>query len=185
MATHSCILSMENCVDRGALWATVHGVAKEVDMTERALVCTHTHTHTHTTFRILVPEPRPLAVKAWSPNHWTAKEVTPTVSVFIGCHQTQPSSGASHHMPTPESPTAPSLAAGTLDIAGGFHRCQPVGRGLFNKGSLHSWLLMPSPMLPPVVLLKALSQPLPATAHPCSPLQNGTFLAGPAPSLKS
>ena len=48
MATHSCILSMENCMDRGALWATVHGVAKEVDMTERALVYTHTHTHTHT-----------------------------------------------------------------------------------------------------------------------------------------
>lgn len=65
-------------------------------------------------------------------------------------------------MPTPESPTAPSLAAGTLDITGGFHRCQPVGRGLFNKGSRHGWLLMPYPMLPPVVLLKALSQPLPS-----------------------
>ena len=47
MATHSCILSMEGCVDRRAWWATVHGVAKEVDTTERALMCTHTHTHAH------------------------------------------------------------------------------------------------------------------------------------------
>ena len=32
-------------MDRGAWWATVHGVPKEADMTEHA--CTHTHTHTH------------------------------------------------------------------------------------------------------------------------------------------
>ena len=31
--------------DRGAWRATVHGVAKELDTTER--MCTHTHTHTH------------------------------------------------------------------------------------------------------------------------------------------
>ena len=30
-------------MDRGAWWATVHGVARESDTTER----THTHTHTH------------------------------------------------------------------------------------------------------------------------------------------
>ena len=33
--------------------------------------------------RILVPqpgiEPRPLAVKAWSPNHWTAREFPPAI----------------------------------------------------------------------------------------------------------
>ena len=30
-------------MDRGAWWATVHGVARESDTTEH----THTHTHTH------------------------------------------------------------------------------------------------------------------------------------------
>ena len=38
---HSCL---ENPMDRGAWWAIIHGVVKELDMTERA----HTHTHTHT-----------------------------------------------------------------------------------------------------------------------------------------
>ena len=28
MATHSSIIAMENSMDRGAWWATVHGVAK-------------------------------------------------------------------------------------------------------------------------------------------------------------
>ena len=36
---------LQNCMDRGAWRAIVHGVA-ELDMTE----CTHTHTHTHTTW---------------------------------------------------------------------------------------------------------------------------------------
>ena len=36
---YSCL---ENYMDRGAWWATVHGVA-ELAMTE----CIHTHTHTH------------------------------------------------------------------------------------------------------------------------------------------
>jgi len=31
-------------MNRGAWWATVHGVTKESDTTEH----THTHTHTHT-----------------------------------------------------------------------------------------------------------------------------------------
>ena len=34
MATHSSILAKENPMDRGNWWATVHGVAKESDMTE-------------------------------------------------------------------------------------------------------------------------------------------------------
>ena len=33
-------------MDRGVLWATVHGVTKESDMTEHACACTYTHTHT-------------------------------------------------------------------------------------------------------------------------------------------
>ena len=32
MATHSSILAWENLMDRGAWWATAHGVAKELDM---------------------------------------------------------------------------------------------------------------------------------------------------------
>ena len=35
-------------MDRGALWATVHGVTKESDMTEHVCECMYTHTHTHT-----------------------------------------------------------------------------------------------------------------------------------------
>ena len=34
MATHASILAWEISMDRGAWWATVHGVAKELDMTE-------------------------------------------------------------------------------------------------------------------------------------------------------
>ena len=37
MATHSSTSCLENCMDRGAWWAIVHGVT-ELDMTER----THT-----------------------------------------------------------------------------------------------------------------------------------------------
>ena len=33
MATHSSILAWKNSVDGGTWWATVHGVAKELDMT--------------------------------------------------------------------------------------------------------------------------------------------------------
>ena len=45
---YSC---MENPVDRGAWWATVHGVT-ESDMTKQ-LTHTRTHTHTHTHTRML------------------------------------------------------------------------------------------------------------------------------------
>ena len=38
---YSC---MGNPMDEGALWATVHGVAKMSDMTQ------HTHTHPHNTY---------------------------------------------------------------------------------------------------------------------------------------
>ena len=34
--------SLENPMDRGAWWATVHGIAKS-----RTQLYTHTHTHTH------------------------------------------------------------------------------------------------------------------------------------------
>ena len=44
---YSCL---ENSVDKGAWSATVHGVAKELDMTEE----THAHTHTHTHTCILI-----------------------------------------------------------------------------------------------------------------------------------
>ena len=38
-----------NTTDRGAWWAAVHGVAKELNTTEyTCLLYTHTHTHTHT-----------------------------------------------------------------------------------------------------------------------------------------
>ena len=35
MAAHSSILDWKNPMDRGAWWATVHGVAKELDTTQR------------------------------------------------------------------------------------------------------------------------------------------------------
>ena len=36
---------LDHLIDRGALWATVHGVAKrQTQLSDRA--CTHTHTHT-------------------------------------------------------------------------------------------------------------------------------------------
>ena len=38
---------LENPVDGGAWWATVHGVTRESD-TKEATEHTHTHTHTHT-----------------------------------------------------------------------------------------------------------------------------------------
>ena len=40
---YSCL---GNSMDRGALWAIVHRVAKESDTTK--YIHTHTHTHTHT-----------------------------------------------------------------------------------------------------------------------------------------
>ena len=42
---------LENSMEIGAWWATVHGVAKESDMTEH--IHTHTHTHTHTLFPLI------------------------------------------------------------------------------------------------------------------------------------
>ena len=44
MATHSSIVALENPMDRGAWWATVHHGVPRVRLTH-----THTHTHTHTT----------------------------------------------------------------------------------------------------------------------------------------
>ena len=42
---YSCL---ENPTDRGAWWATVQGVAEELDMTEQPSTHTHTQAHTHT-----------------------------------------------------------------------------------------------------------------------------------------
>ena len=44
---YSCL---ENLMDRGIWWVTVHGVAKESDTTEQL---THTHTHTHTHYCVV------------------------------------------------------------------------------------------------------------------------------------
>ena len=44
MATHSSILAWKIPMDRGAWWATVHGVAKSQDTIERL---SHTHTYIH------------------------------------------------------------------------------------------------------------------------------------------
>ena len=43
MATHSSVPDLENSTDKGAWWATVHGVTKDLDMTE------HSRLHTATT----------------------------------------------------------------------------------------------------------------------------------------
>ena len=50
---YSCL---DNLMDRGAWWATVHGVAKSWMKIEsmcahvRMCMCAHTHTHTHNSF---------------------------------------------------------------------------------------------------------------------------------------
>ena len=45
MATHSSILAWRIPMDRGAWWATVHGITKSgTGLSD----FTHTHTHTHT-----------------------------------------------------------------------------------------------------------------------------------------
>ena len=48
MATHSSILAWRIPMDRGAWWATVHGVAKSQTQLSDQNTHTHTHTHTHT-----------------------------------------------------------------------------------------------------------------------------------------
>ena len=41
---------LENPMNRGAWWATVHGVTKsQTCLSDYAHTCTHTHTHTHST----------------------------------------------------------------------------------------------------------------------------------------
>ena len=51
---YSCL---RNPMDRGAWWATIHGVAKSQtrlsDYCARARAHTHTHTHTHTALHII------------------------------------------------------------------------------------------------------------------------------------
>ena len=42
---HSCL---ENLMDRGVWWATVHRVTKRCSRLKRLNTHTHTHTHTHT-----------------------------------------------------------------------------------------------------------------------------------------
>ena len=42
MATHSSNLAWRIPMDRGAWWATAHGVTKELDLAEQLM---HTHTH--------------------------------------------------------------------------------------------------------------------------------------------
>ena len=48
---YSCL---ENSMDRGAWWVTVHGVTKS-QITTKRLTHTHTHTHTHNLAWILAP----------------------------------------------------------------------------------------------------------------------------------
>ena len=45
MVTHSNILAWKNLMDRGAWWATVHGIAKSQTRLS-AYKCTHKLTHT-------------------------------------------------------------------------------------------------------------------------------------------
>ena len=54
IATHSSILAWKIPMDRGAWWATVHGIAKgQIRLHDSA----HTHTHTHTHRLRRVPNP--------------------------------------------------------------------------------------------------------------------------------
>ena len=82
MATHSSVFLPEYFHRQRSLVG-----CKELD---RDLACTRAHTHTQTrtrtAFGILVPrrgiQPAPSAVKAPSPNHWTAREF-PHSTLFI------------------------------------------------------------------------------------------------------
>ena len=44
---YSCL---DNPMDRGVWWTTVHGVTEELDVTEHLGMCTRIHMHTHTHF---------------------------------------------------------------------------------------------------------------------------------------
>ena len=55
MATHSSVLAWRIPMDRGASWATVHGVPKNwTQFSNSALACVCMHTHTHTSEFMLV-----------------------------------------------------------------------------------------------------------------------------------
>ena len=69
MATHSSILAWKISMDRGASWATVHGVTKSQTQLSDSYLHTHTHTHTHThkpskNSSFPFPSPRILSVQS-------------------------------------------------------------------------------------------------------------------------
>ena len=65
MATRSSILAWRIHTDRGAWWATVHGVAKELDTTDAT---EHAHTQgKHHRFPDIFPTVILSPVRVWSP----------------------------------------------------------------------------------------------------------------------
>ena len=65
-------------MNRAACGASLRGGMRSPSRTWLSNSHTHTHTHTHTACKVLAPqpgiEPVPLAVGAWSLNHWAPRE---------------------------------------------------------------------------------------------------------------
>ena len=98
---YSCL---ENSIDRGAWWATVHGVTKSQTWLND-WVCTHAHTHTHS------------KLMQWSKKWWLLKNLfiwLPWVLVEASEHLT---CGMWDLVPWPGvEPETPSLGAWSLSL---------------------------------------------------------------------
>ena len=126
-----------NCMDRGAWWATVHGVTKS----QTRLTHTHTHTHTqvrvdpvHSHFQLKVLDPRARPGEAVRKVHSQTQGVTDEPSpLFQGPHLQRPvrSSTCTRTERLKDASCLPWVPAGG--------RLQSRRRGLSGPCWLESW----------------------------------------------